>query len=73
MEQEMTDIKRHREVMSYVTLISLGFLMVLLVLLYLVYRKNRELRRSNQSLYQKNVEMLRAEEEERRMRRQLQD
>ena len=73
MEQEMTDIKRHREVMSYVTLISLGFLMVLLVLLYLVYRKNGELRRSNQLLYQKNVEMLRAEEEERRMRRQLQD
>ena len=73
MEQEMTDIKRHREVMSYVTMISLGFLMVVLVLLYLVYRKNGELRRSNQSLYQKNVEMLRAEEEERRMRRQLQD
>ena len=73
MEQEMTDIKRHREVMSYVTMISLGFLMVLLVLLYLVYRKNGELRRSNQLLYQKNVDMLRAEEEERRMRRQLQD
>ncbi len=73
MEQDMTDIKRHRELMSYVTLVSLGFLLVLLVLLYLVYRKNGELRRSNQSLYQKNVEMLRAEEEERRMRRQLQD
>ena len=73
MEQEMTDIKRHREVMSYVTMVSLGFLMVLLVLLYLVYRKNGELRRSNQLLYQKNVDMLRAEEEERRIRRQLQD
>lgn len=73
MEQEMTDIRRHREVMSYVTLISLGFLMLLLVLLYLVYRKNGELRRSNQSLYLKNVEMLRAEEEERRRRRQLQE
>ncbi len=73
MEQEMTDIKRHREVMSYVTMVSLGFLLALLVLLYLVYRKNGELTRSNQLLYQKNVEMLRAEEEERRMRRQLQD
>ena len=73
MEQEMTDIKRHREVMNIVTLVSLAFLLVLLVLLYLVYKKNRELIRSNQSLYQKNVEMLRAEEEERRMRRQLQD
>lgn len=73
MEQEMTDIKRHREVMNIVTLVSLAFLLVLLVLLYLVYKKNRELTRSNQSLYQKNVEMLRAEEEERRMRRQLQD
>ena len=73
MEQEMTRIKQHREVMSVVTLVSLGFLLVLLVLLYLVYRKNGELTRSNQSLYQKNVEMLRAEEEERRMRRQLQD
>ncbi len=72
-EQEMTDIKRHREVMSYVTLVSLAFLLVLLVLLYLMYRKNGELTRSNQSLYQKNVEMLRAEEEERRMRRQLQE
>lgn len=73
MEQEMIDIKRHREVMNIVTLVSLAFLLVLLVLLYLVYKKNRELTRSNQSLYQKNVEMLRAEDEERRMRRQLQD
>ena len=73
MEQEMTEIKHHREVMSFITLISLAFLLVLLVMLYLVYRKNGELRRSNQSLYHKNVEMLRAEEEERRMRRQLQE
>lgn len=73
MEQEMAEVKQHRELMSIVTLVSLGFLLVLLVLLYLVYRKNGELTRSNQLLYQKNVEMLRAEEEERRMRRQLQD
>ena len=73
MEKEMDEIRHHREVMSLVTLVSLGFLLVLLVLLYLVYRKNGELTRSNQSLYEKNVEMLRAEEEERRMRRQLQD
>ena len=73
MEQEMGEIKQHRRVMSIVMLVSLGFLLVLAVLLYLVYRKNGELTRSNQSLYQKNVEMLRAEEEERRMRRQLQE
>lgn len=73
MEQEMNEIKLHREVMSIVTLVSLAFLLALLVMLYLVYRKNRELTRSNLSLYQKNVEMLRAEEEERRMRRQLQE
>ena len=73
MEQEMAAVKQHREVMSIVMLISLAFLLVLLVLLYLVYRKNGELSRSNELLYQKNVEMLRAEEEERRMRRQLQD
>ena len=73
MEQEMTDIKYHRKVMTIVTLVSLGFLLLLLVLLYLVHRKNVELTRSNQSLYQKNVEMLQAEEEERRMRRQLQE
>jgi AraC-like DNA-binding protein len=51
----------------------LAFLLVLMVMLNLVYKKNGELTRSNQSLYQKNVEMLRAEDEERRMRRQLQD
>ena len=73
MEQEMSEMRQHREVMSIVALTSLGFLLALAVLLYLVYRKNGELTRSNQSLYQKNVEMLRAEEEERRMRRQLQD
>lgn len=73
MEQEMSEMRQHREVMSVVALTSLGFLLALAVLLYLVYRKNGELTRSNQSLYQKNVEMLRAEEEERRMRRQLQD
>ncbi len=70
MEQEMADVKQHRQLMSIVTLVSLGFLLVLLVLLYIVYRKNGELTRSNQSLYQKNVEMLRAEEEERRRRLQ---
>jgi len=63
-------VKQHRQLMSIVTLVSLGFLLVLLVLLYIVYRKNGELTRSNQSLYQKNVEMLRAEEEERRRRLQ---
>ncbi len=73
MEQEMDEVKRHREVMSLVTLVTLGFLVVLAVLLYLVYRKNGELTRSNQSLYQKNVEMLRAEEEQQRMRRLLQE
>lgn len=73
MEQEMAAMKQHREVMNIVTLISLAFLLVMLVMLYLVYKKNGELTRSNQSLYQKNVEMLRAEDEERRMRRQLQD
>ena len=73
MEQEMSEMRQHREVMSVVALTSLGFLLALAILLYLVYRKNGELTRSNQSLYQKNVEMLRAEEEERRMRRQLQD
>ena len=73
MEQEMSEMRQHREVMSVITLTSLGFLLALAVLLYLVYRKNVELKHSNQSLYQKNVEMLRAEEEERRMRRQLQD
>lgn len=73
MEQEMAEMKQHREVMNIVTLVSIGFLLILLVPLYMVYKKNGELRRSNRSLYQKNVEMLRAEEEERRMRRQLQD
>lgn len=73
MEQEMDKMKYHREVMSIVTFISLAFLLVLLVLLYLVYRKNGELTRSNQQLYHKNVEMLRAEEKERSMRQQLHD
>lgn len=73
MEQEMTEIKQHRRVMSIVTIISLAFLAVLAALMYFLYRKNGELTRSNQVLYQKNVEMLRAEEEERRMRRQLLD
>jgi len=73
MEQEMTEVKHHHEVMTLVSMVSLGFLLAMLVLFYLVYRKNVELTRSNQLLYQKNVEMLRAEEEERRMRRQLQE
>lgn len=73
MEREMSEVKQHRQFMSIVSLVSLGFLLVLLVLLYFVYRKNGELTRSNQLLYQKNVEMLRAEEQERLMRRQLQD
>lgn len=73
MENEMAEIKNHREVMNIVTLISFGFLLALLVMLLIVYRKNGQLRRSNQLLYQKNVEMLRAEEEERSMRLQLQD
>ena len=73
MEQEMSRMKQHRELMGIVAMVSLAFLLVLLVLLYIVYRKNGELTRSNRSLYQKNVEMLRADDEERRMRRQLQD
>lgn len=73
MEQEMTEIKNHREVMNIVTLISFGFLLALLVMLLLVYRKNGQLKRSNELLYQKNVEMLQAEEEQRRTRLQWQE
>ena len=73
MEQELTEIKMHRRVMLIASLVSLAFLAVLLMLLYFLYKRNKQLTQSNQLLYQKNVEMLRAEEEERRMRRQLQD
>lgn len=70
MEHEITQVKHHREIMSIVSLVSLSFLAVVLTLLYFVFKKNRQLKRSNRSLYLKNVQMLKAEEEERNRRRQ---
>ncbi|MBR1475460.1 MAG: helix-turn-helix transcriptional regulator [Muribaculaceae bacterium] len=72
LEHEMAEVKHHREVMSIITLALLGIVALVSVFVYFLYRKNAALKRSNRSLYQKNVEMLRAEEEERRMRRALQ-
>ena len=72
MDRRMTEMRHHRELMTVVAIVAACFSLVLTGLLLLVFHRNRQLRRRNRSLYEKNVEMLRREEQERQMRRQLQ-
>ena len=72
MDRQMAEMRRHREVMARVAAVTAVFVLILLALLVVVFRQNGRLKRSNRQLYQTNVAMLRAEEERRQMRRQLQ-
>lgn len=72
MDRRVTEMRHHRQVMTTVVSICIVFLLFVLVFLVIVFRQNGKLKKSNRRLYQKNVEALRAETEERRMRKELQ-
>ena len=73
MDHRMTEIRHHRQLMTVVALVAAGFSLVLLLLLFMVFRRNRQLHRRNRSLYEKNVEMLRRDEQERNLHRQMKE
>jgi AraC-like DNA-binding protein/tetratricopeptide (TPR) repeat protein len=69
MNEQMADLKYKRHIQNVVISIVACVAVVILVLLLFLYRKNKQLRKSNLSLYRKNVELLRSEESEREMHR----
>ena len=71
-ENALQDAERHNNRLKMYGLISLIILVVVLGAAVIVVRKNRQLKRSNESLYQKNVEVIQAEEHERKLRNRFQ-
>ena len=67
-ESALHDAEVYNNRLKFYALISLIILVVVIGATVIVGRKNRQLRRSNESLYQKNVEVLQAEEHERKLR-----
>lgn len=69
-DDQMTAIKHRSQIKSIIATVALLFALVIVVFFIVVFRKNKKLRATNESLYKKNVEMLKAEEKERQERRE---
>jgi tetratricopeptide (TPR) repeat protein len=57
-DDQMTAIKHRSQIKSIIATVALLFALVIVVFFIVVFRKNKKLRATNESLYKKNVEML---------------
>ena len=71
LNDEMEQVSQSRDHLGTLLTLVAVVAFFLLVVFLILQHNNRKLRRTNASLYQKNVEMLRAEEEKRQLERQL--
>ena len=67
----MEQVRESRDQLGTLLTLVAVIAFFLLVVFLILQHNNRKLRRTNASLYQKNVEMLKAEEEKRQLERQL--
>ena len=70
-DKQIQEMEHHRRVQNMVIATIAAITLVILLSMLIVWRKNRLLRQRNESLYLKNVEMLKKEEEERQRRHEL--
>lgn len=73
MQRQVEEKEAHRKAMGQALNVAIVFLTTVIVFLVIVFLQNRKLRRSARSLYRKNVEMLKAEEEQRNLREQIEE
>ncbi len=71
MDEQMQAIEHRRQMQVIVIYVIVGVAFIIMVFFIVVWKKNRRLRRSNESLYRKTVDMLQTEEEERTRRREI--
>ena len=72
-DSQIQEAKRRKQKQDLIILSVAAMALVALAFLFVVYRKNRALTRRNESLYQKNVELLEMETEHRQLKRHLQE
>jgi putative phenazine biosynthesis phzC/phzF protein len=65
MDDQIAEMSHKRQVQNMITWGVVGISIIVLLLLFIVWKKNTTLKKTNKSLYQKNVSMLQREEEER--------
>lgn len=68
MGDEMRELNRRHAVQRAITLTVSAVTLVIILLLLVVFRQNRRLKDYNRQLYLQNVDLLKAEEEQRRLR-----
>lgn len=73
MDKQMADIRHHHQQLQTISVMIFIVAIVVIAFLFVVFHKNKQLRRSNRSLYEKNVAVLKAEEDERRMRKKYEE
>lgn len=73
MNDEMIGLKLRRQVQNVVVIVLVVFFVTVLIFMIILFRQNGRLRRSYLSLYRKNVDMLKVEEEERNMRKKYEE
>lgn len=70
-DKHIQEMEQHRKVLNLVIGAIILIALIISLAMYIIWRKNRQLRQRNETLYLKNVEMLRKEEEDRKRRREL--
>lgn len=70
-DKQIQNMEHQRRVQNMVIAAIVAITLIILLSMLIVWRKNRLLRQRNESLYLKNVEMLKKEEEERERRHEL--
>lgn len=73
MDKQMANIRHHHQQLQTISVMIFIVAIVVIAFLFIVFHKNKQLRRSNRSLYEKNVAVLKAEEDERRMRKKYEE
>ena len=70
-DKQIQEMEHRRKIQNLIIGAIVLIALISLLAMYLIWRKNRQLRQRNETLYLKNVEMLRKEEEDRKRRREL--
>ena len=70
-DKQLQKIEHQRRVQSIIIKSVVGIIIIILIAMIVVWRKNKLLRQRNETLYLKNIEMLRREEEYRNQRKEL--
>lgn len=68
LQKNLDDEQNYSRTLTYWIIVAVVFILIVLIVAYILLRTNRRIRETNRMLFDKNAELMRAEEEKRHMR-----